>query len=98
MTHIPTRHPYSRIAAANAPETGGLLYLFVLDRLEWVQWDANLRAGLLDLYDLYPEATDFACSTCSAAEGEPIAEKLQSAYQLADRKSQKKPLGAAAGR
>jgi hypothetical protein len=95
------RHPYSRIAVENAPEVGGILYLFVLDRLEWVQWDANLRARLLDLYPRYPEATDFMYSACSAAEGTPIAEKLQHAYQLADRSRAREPLAAravAAGR
>ena len=95
------RSPYSRIAIESTPETSGLLYLFVLDNLEWVQWDSNVRARLLDLYERYPEATDFMYSACSAAEGNPIAQKLQHAYQLADRSAATGPLAAravAAGR
>jgi len=94
------RHPYSREAVASTPELAGLLYLFVLDRLVWVQWDSNVRARLLDLYERFPEATDFSYSACSSADGDPKAQILRSAYQLADRKATQEPLGlsAAAGR
>jgi hypothetical protein len=94
------RYPYSREALVSAPELSGLLYLFVLDRLVWVQWDKNVRARLSDLYERFPEATDFCYSACQSADGEPQAQTLQSAYQLTDRKATKEPLtlSAAAGR
>jgi hypothetical protein len=94
------RHPYSRIAVASTPELSGLLYLYVLDRLVWVQWDANVRARLQDLYERFPEATDFSYSACSSNDGKPAAETLRSAYQLTDRQVPAEPLSltAAAGR
>ena len=92
------RHPYSREAVASTPDLAGLLYLFVQDRLVWVQWDKNVRARLTDLYERFPEATDFMYSACQSADGEPQAQTLQSAYQLADRKPQAVGMTAAAGR
>ena len=91
------RHPYSRNAIASASELGGLLYLFVLDRLVWVQWDANVRARLSDLYERYPEATDFSFTPCSHADGEPQAQTLQRAYQLSDRRAPNESLRLTAG-
>src|SRR5262245_49640978 len=79
------RHPYTHAAASTVPEVSGIFHLFDREELVWVQWDANVRARLLDLYDRFPEATDFTFKACAPADGQPIAEKLRKAYHLAER-------------
>jgi len=79
----------------DAPERSGLLYLYELDRLLWVDWSPNVQIGLLTLQSLYADATHFGTviTDYSALDGITFAQKIRNAHALKERKTSKKPIG-----